>query len=200
MHNFRGGFTYSFFYNLQLDGQYSLESCTSTLHRFKTVQRTNQRKSDNRSVQHCFHFLDRLSSQDVVNVLLWPVYSSRVSGSRVSYVTSHPCFNTKTRASANSRVWNVFPISDPPSQAPHLRPPISGPPSQAPHLRPSISGPPPQNPHLRPLISDPLAQTPELRHHASHLRPYISDPPSQVLFPLPVISKRSVKPTITKNN
>ena len=41
----------------------------------------------------------------------------------------------------------------------HLRPPISDPPSQTPHLRPpsqaTISGPPPHTLHLRPPISGP---------------------------------------------
>jgi len=45
------------------------------------------------------------------------------------------------------RVWNVLPISGPPFQTPHLRPPsqatISGPPPQTLHLRPPISGPKP---------------------------------------------------------
>ena len=61
------------------------------------------------------------------------------------------------------RVWNVFPISDPPYQTSHLRPPISGPQSQTPHLRPPISDPPSQAPHLRPPISGPPFQTPYLR-------------------------------------
>lgn len=53
------------------------------------------------------------------------------------------------------RVWNVFTISDPQSQTPHLRPPILDPPSQTPHLRPPILGPPSQTP-----ISGPPSQTP----------------------------------------
>ena len=72
------------------------------------------------------------------------------------------------------RVWNVFPMSDPPSQTLHLRPTISDPPSQTPHLRPPISAPisglPSQTAHIRPPISGPL------------LRPPISDPPSQALY------------------
>ena len=90
-------------------------------------------------------------------------------------------FRKKISALAAIRVWNVFPIWDPPFQTPHLRPPISGPdlnpPSQAPHLRPPISGPklatsdpPPQTLHLRPPTSDPPQQTLYLRPHAFRAR------------------------------
>ena len=65
------------------------------------------------------------------------------------------------------RVWNVFPISDPPSQAPNLRPPISGPSSQTP-----ISGPPSQTPYLRPPISDPPSQAPTMSDPTLFFRDY----------------------------
>ena len=71
------------------------------------------------------------------------------------------------------RVWNVFPMSDPPSQTLHLRPTISDPPSQTPHL----------SPHLRPPISDCPYQAPHFRPPSSapHLRPPISGPLFQTL-------------------
>ena len=45
-------------------------------------------------------------------------------------------FSLKVNTVEAIRVWNVFPISGPQSQTPHLRPPISDPLSQTPHLRP----------------------------------------------------------------
>ena len=142
-------------------------------------------------------FTDRVLHLIGEKIHTYPQEAMRVNGSFDSQFV-HLIKSTVNKfgmQSSADRVWNVFPISDPPSQDPHLRRPISGPPSQTPHLRPPTSSPPSQTPHLRPpisdphlraFISDPLAQTPDVRHQASHLRPFISDPPSQVLFPVPV--------------
>ena len=89
-----------------------------------------------------------------------------------------------------SRVWNVTnhikpPISSPPYQAPHIKPPtISSPPYQAPHIKPpTISSPPFQAPHettsqaptyhIKPLIF--YHQYDFMTHHIRP-RPTISSP------------------------
>ena len=68
------------------------------------------------------------------------------------------------------------PMSDPPSEAPHLRPPILDSPYQAPHFRPPILGPPSQALYFRPSSSDPPSQAPSLPPQTLHLGPSISGP------------------------